>query len=331
MPAMQDLNDLRFFAAVVEHGGYAAAERALGIPKSRLSRRVTQLEADLGVRLLQRSTRKFAVTDVGQSVYRHAQSMLNEAQAVREAVEQVSAEPRGVVKVSAPAAIAQHLLAQLLPEFLRSHPKVRLQLHVSNRRVDVINEGFDLALRVRSDLRDDGELVMRRFGDIREMLVASPNYLARVGRPQVPSDLDAHTTLSTTDEDATRQRWILKGPDGATEKVDIQPVLMALDFPLLLAAAQDGLGIALLPEMACADAVRNGELEVVLPDWHLPMGICHGVFPSRRGVLPAVRALIEFLAERLPPLIQANRLQCSDIVRGKKADPRRAAVAKVDG
>jgi DNA-binding transcriptional LysR family regulator len=326
MADMQDLNDLRFFAAVVEHGGYAAAERALGIPKSRLSRRVTQLESDLGVRLLQRSTRKFAVTDVGQSVYRHAQSMLNEAQAVREAVEQVSSEPRGVVKVSAPAALAQEMLAQLLPEFLRLHPKVRLQLHVSNRRVDVINEGFDLALRVRSDLRDDGELVMRRFGDIREMLVASPRYLARMGRPAQPSDLDAHTTLSK-DEDDARQRWTLQGPDGAMEKVDIRPVLMALDFPLLLSAVEDGLGIALLPEMTCADAVRRGDLEVVLPEWHLPMGICHGVFPSRRGVLPAVRALIEFLAERLPPLIQANRLQCSEIVRGGKGAKSNAKAA----
>jgi DNA-binding transcriptional LysR family regulator len=326
MADMQDLNDLRFFAAVVEHGGYAAAERALGIPKSRLSRRVTQLESDLGVRLLQSSSRKFAVTDVGQSVYRHAQSMLNEAQAVREAVEQVSSEPRGVVKVSAPAALAQEMLAQLLPEFLRLHPKVRLQLHVSNRRVDVINEGFDLALRVRSDLRDDGELVMRRFGDIREMLVASPRYLARMGRPTQPSDLDAHTTLSK-DEDDARQRWTLQGPDGAMEKVDIRPVLMALDFPLLLSAVEDGLGIALLPEMTCADAVRRGDLEVVLPEWHLPMGICHGVFPSRRGVLPAVRALIEFLAERLPPLIQANRLQCSEIVRGGKGAKSNAKAA----
>src|SRR4249919_3656376 len=125
-----DLNDLQFFAGVVEHGGYAAAERALGIPKSRLSRRIAQLEADLGVRLLQRSTRKFAVTDVGQSVYRHAQSMLAEAQAAREAVERVSAEPRGVVKVGTPAALAQDMLAQLLPEFLRRYPLVRLQLHV---------------------------------------------------------------------------------------------------------------------------------------------------------------------------------------------------------
>jgi len=313
---MQDLNDLRFFAAVVEHGGYAAAERALGIPKSRLSRRVTQLEADLGVRLLQRSTRKFAVTEVGQSVYRHAQSMLGEAQAVRDAVDQVSAEPRGVVKVSAPAALAQEMLAQLLPQFLREHPKVRLQMHVSNRRVDVIAEGFDLALRVRSDLRSDGELVMRNFGEIREMLVASPKYLARAGYPKHPSDLDAHATLSMGEDDA-RQKWVLQGPDGVTEKVEIRPILMAHDFPLLLAAATEGLGIVLLPEMTCADAVRNGELEVVLPEWHLPMGICHGVFPTRRGILPAVRALIDFLAEKMPAVIEANRLQCSEIRKKK--------------
>jgi DNA-binding transcriptional LysR family regulator len=317
MAEMQDLNDLRFFAAVVEHGGYAAAERALGIPKSRLSRRVTQLESDLGVRLLQRSTRKFAVTDVGQSVYRHAQSMLNEAQAVREAVEQVSAEPRGVVKVSTPAALAQAMLAKLLPEFLRKHPKVRLQLHVSNRRVDVIAEGFDLALRVRSDLGADAELVLRRFGDIREMLVASPKYLARAGRPEHPSDLATHATLSMSDDDA-RQKWVLQGRDGATEKVELRPILMAHDFPLLMAAATDGLGIALLPEMTCADAVRSGELEIVLPEWHLPMGICHGVYPSRRGVLPAVRALIDYLAEKLPGVIEGNRLQCSEIPARKK-------------
>jgi DNA-binding transcriptional LysR family regulator len=311
---MQDLNDLRFFAAVVDHGGYAAAERALGIPKSRLSRRIAALEAELGVRLLQRSTRKFAVTDVGQSVYRHAQSMLAEAQAVRETVDRVSVEPRGTIKVSTPAALAQEMLAQLLPAFLRRYPQVRLQLHVSNRRVDVINEGFDVALRVRSELRDDSELVLRRFGDIREMLVASPAYLARAGRPVHPSDLSTHTTLSMSEEES-RQRWVLHGPGDEMQKVELQPSLMAHDFPLLLAAATEGLGIALLPEMTCADAVRSGALDIVLPRWHLPMGICHAVFPSRRGLLPAVRVFIDALAEGLPPLIEKNRLQCNEIAR----------------
>jgi len=309
-----DLNDLQFFAIVVEHGGYAAAERALGIPKSRLSRRITQLETDLGVRLLQRSTRKFAVTDVGQSVYRHAQSMLAEAQAAREAVDRVSAEPRGLIKVSSPVALAQDMLAKLLPQFLAAYPQVRVQLHVSNRRVDIIPEGFDVALRVRSQLDDDGELVLRSFGQIRELLVASPVYLKRRGRPATPVDLTTHATLSMS-EDEARQRWTLHGPDNAIQRVDIQPSLMTHDFPLLMAAARAGLGIALLPESICADSVRNGELEVVVPDWHLPQGICHAVFPSRRGLLPAVRVFIDFLAERMPAVIETNRLQCSDIGR----------------
>jgi DNA-binding transcriptional LysR family regulator len=311
-----DLNDLQFFAVVVEHGGYAAAERALGIPKSRLSRRVSQLENDLGVRLLQRSTRKFAVTDVGQSVYRHAQSMLAEAQAARETVARVSADPRGLIRVSSPVAIAQDMLARLMPEFLAEYPLVRVQLHVSNRRVDIIPEGIDVALRVRTHLDEDGELVLRSFGQISELLVASPAYLRRRGRPSRPSDLGAHATLSMS-EDEARQRWTLHGPDKAIERVDIHPILMTQDFPVLIAAARAGQGIALLPESICADAVRSGELEVVVPDWHLPQGICHAVFASRRGLLPAVRVFIDFMAERMPPLIEANRLKCSEVGRGK--------------
>jgi DNA-binding transcriptional LysR family regulator len=204
---------------------------------------------------------------------------------------------------------------------------VRLQLHVSNRRVDVIHEGFDVALRVRSELGDDSELVMRRFGDIREMLVASPAYLARAGRPAHPSELAGHTTLSMA-EDEARQRWVLHGAGGETHKIDLQPVLMAHDFPLLSAAARDGLGIGLLPESTCADAVRRGELEIVVPRWHLPMGICHAVFPSRRGLLPAVRALIDTLAEGLPPLIEANRLQCNELHCGPGEGTPAAATTK---
>ena len=163
---MQDLNDLYYFAMVVDHGGFAAAERALGIPKSRLSRRISQLETDLGVRLLQRSTRRFAVTDVGNGVYRHAQTMLAEAQAAREVVDRLSAQPRGVVRVSVPVSLAQQELPALLPDFLALYPEVRVQLLVSNRRFDLINEGVDVALRVRTRLEDDGSLVLRTFGPI---------------------------------------------------------------------------------------------------------------------------------------------------------------------
>ncbi|QDH70117.1 LysR substrate-binding domain-containing protein [Marilutibacter alkalisoli] len=309
---MYDLNDLYYFAMVVEHSGFAAAERALGIPKSRLSRRISQLETDMGVRLLQRSTRRFAVTDVGNSVYRHVQAMLAEAQAAREAVDRLSAEPRGVIRVSVPVSAAQQMMPKLLPEFLALHPKVRVQLHVTNRRVDVINEGIDVALRVRSRLDDDGSLVMRSFGQIQELLVASPDYLRKMGRPGDPDSLADHITLSM-DEDEARQRWELHGPDGAVRRVEIKPRVAGFDFPMLMALAKQGVGITMLPETICSEAVRNGELEVVLPDWRLPQGIFHAVFASRRGMLPAVRVFIDFLAEKVPGLVEADRLQCVDI------------------
>ncbi|SJZ58119.1 LysR substrate-binding domain-containing protein [Novilysobacter spongiicola] len=309
---MQDLNDLYYFAMVVEHSGFAAAERALGIPKSRLSRRISQLESDLGVRLLQRSTRRFAVTDVGNSVYRHAQTMLAEAHAAREVVDRLSAEPRGVVRVSVPVGAAQQQMPKLLPEFLARYPQVRVQLQVTNRRVDVINEGIDVALRVRNKLDDDGSLVMRSFGQIQELLVASPDYLRKMGRPTAPAELADHVTMSMSEDDA-RQRWELHGPDGARERIELAPRVMGFDFPMLMALAKQGIGITMLPETVCADAVRKGELEVVLPEWRLPQGIFHAVFASRRGMLPAVRVFIDYLAEKVPELVESARLGCSDI------------------
>jgi DNA-binding transcriptional LysR family regulator len=324
---MNDLNDLYYFAMVVEHSGFAAAERALGIPKSRLSRRISQLETDMGARLLQRSTRRFAVTDVGQSVYRHAQSMLAEASAAREVVDRLSAEPRGLVRVSVPVGIAQEVMPKLLPDFLARYPQVRVQLHVSNRRVDVINEGFDVAIRVRAKLDDDGSLVMRSFGQIQELLVASPKYLDRAGRPRDPDDLAGHTTLSVS-EDEARQRWELQGEGGEIRKVDLKPRVAGFDFPMLMALAKQGLGITLLPETICADAVRNRELEVVLPAWRLPMGICHAVFASRRGLLPAVRMFIDHLAEALPPLIEASRLNCLHCPGGMAPDKKPVKIAE---
>lgn len=305
---MQDLNDLYYFALVVEHGGFAAAERAQGIPKSRLSRRISQLENELGVRLLQRSTRRFAVTDVGQSVYRHARSMLAEAAAAREVVDRLSAEPRGIVRASVPVNIAQQLMPKLLPDFLARYPQVRVQLHVSNRRVDLINEGFDVAIRVRSKFDDDGSLIMRSFGQIQELLVASPRYLKGAGRPTEPEELSEHTTM-TMAEDEVRQRWELQR-NGETRRIDLKPRISGFDFPMLMSLAKRGLGITMLPETVCADAVHNGELEVVLPEWRLPQGVCHAVFASRSGLLPAVRVFIDHLAEYMPSLLEQSSLNC---------------------
>ena len=296
---MQPLEGFYYFTQVVEHRGFAKAARALGIPKSRLSRHVTAMEAVLSVRLLQRSTRRFLVTEVGREVYRHATAMLAEADAALEAVEFARAAPRGVIKVSCPLALAQWSLAAIIPEFLGRFPAVRLQLHVSDRRVDVVSEGFDVALRVRSKPSGEDGLVMRAFKHVDEYLVASPGYLARAGEPADPAELHGRETLDYAGE-LDRRPWELTGTGGQRVQVEHTPRICCHDFVVLRSAALAGLGIARLPEMIVREDLRSGVLRRVLPGWNIPQGILHVVFPSRRGMLPAVRAFIDFLAERLP-------------------------------
>jgi len=235
-------------------------------------------------------------------VYRHALAMLAEADAAVEAVEFARAEPRGLIKVSCPVAMAQTWLAAALPEFMAKYPAVRLQLHVSNRRVDVLNEGFDLALRVRSVPTGEDGLVMRSFGEVCEFLVAAPAYLDRVGRPKEPADIAARDTLDYA-SDSDRQNWELRGPDAKVVRLEHSPRMACHDFVLLRDAALAGLGIARLPENVVSEDLKNGALERVLPLWNTPQGTVHLVFPTRRGLLPAVRALIDFLAERFQKLL----------------------------
>jgi DNA-binding transcriptional LysR family regulator len=299
---MQPLDDFYYFAKVIEHGGYAKAARALGIPKSRLSRHVAALEGRLGVRLVNRSTRRFAVTEVGQEVRRHATAMLAEADAAVEAVEFARAEPCGVVKASCPVALTQTAMAQYLPEFLARYPKIRLILHATNRRVDVINEGFDVALRVRTVPTGEDGMVMRTFGSSSHFLVASREYLNERGRPERPEQISQHATLSFSPE-TDRQTWELFDAAGTSVQIEHTPRLVCHDFTMLRAAVLAGVGIALLPESVVRVDVESGTVEQVLPAWTLPLGVFHVVFPTRRGLLPSVRAFIDFLAERMPKLI----------------------------
>ncbi|MEO6800795.1 MAG: LysR substrate-binding domain-containing protein [Rhodanobacter sp.] len=306
---LQDLNDLYFFAAVVEHGGFSAAGRALGVPKSRLSKRVAQLEERLGVRLLQRTTRRFVVTEVGERFHAHCRAVLEEAQAAQDAVDELRAEPRGVVRLSCPVSLAQTVLAYLLPDFLATYPKVQVRLLCSDRRVDVIGEGYDLAIRVRSKLDTDANLVVRSFGHSVTTLVASPTLLKIHGHPTTPEDLAGLPVLSMREHEGP-QVWELMDAQGTQVNVDVQARLITGDFAVLLESARRGLGVALLPEFVCAPAITAGELEVVLPAWSVPQGMMHFVYPSRRGMLPGVRALVDFLAERLPEASLLKHQQC---------------------
>lgn len=303
---LTDLDDFYCFALVVEHGGFSAAERATDIPKSKLSRRVYNLEEQLGVRLIQRSSRHFAVTDIGMDVYRHAQVMMNAAQAAHDVVNHLSSQPRGVIKVSVPVDIAQNQMAKILPAFLKKYPEVRVQMMVSNRRVDVINEGIDLALRVRSKLDDDPNLVLRQFEAIEQRLFASQAYLNEFGHLTTPEQLSEHRIISMAEEHLD-QHFLLSGPDHQQKKIKVNPVIMGSNLLMLAELANQNCGIALLPDSIAQGFIKTGQLVKVLPEWTAPHGIFHAVYPSRRGLLPAVRVFIDYLVEQLTLCSTINR------------------------
>lgn len=296
---MQDLNDMLYFAEVVERGGFAAAGRALGLPKSRLSRRVAALEAQLGVRLLQRTTRKLSLTEVGEAYLRHCQALRESAQAAADTVAQVQTEPRGTLRVACPVTLAQTVLAELMPAFMALHPLVRVEMLVNNRVVNLVEEGVDVALRVRTTLDDSGSLVVKRLGDDVPVLVASPALLARQGTPTTLDELSRldSMAMSTTDGRASIP---LTDPDGRQTTLQHTPRYVVDDLLTLQVAALAGTGMCWLPSYMCEDDLRQGRLVRLLPDWQTPRGLVHAVFPSRRGLTPAVRCFLDFLGEHVP-------------------------------
>jgi DNA-binding transcriptional LysR family regulator len=291
---MQDLNDMLFFAEVVDRGSFAAAGRALAVPKSKMSRRVADLESRLGVRLLQRTTRKLSLTQAGEIYHRHCVAMREQAEAADEAVAQVQSEPRGTVRVTCPVTLAQTTLGPILPRFLAAHPQVRVEMEVTNRFIDLVQEGVDVALRVRANLDDSSSLVARSLGETDSVLVASPQLLQRFGAPAEVESLHKLPTIAMSAADG-RASWHLFGPGGAEFELQHRPVYTANDLIALKIAAMQGTGITMLPDYLCSDELRRGELVPVLPGWAPPVAMVLAVFPSRRGMVPAVRRFIDFL------------------------------------
>ncbi|KVR85389.1 LysR family transcriptional regulator [Burkholderia vietnamiensis] len=297
----RDLNDLYYFVQVVEHGGFAPAGRALNMPKSKLSRRVALLEARLGMRLIQRSTRRFTVTDVGQTYYAHCRAMLVEADAADEAIALLHEEPRGIVRVSCPVALLDSLAGAMIAAFMVACPHVEIHLEATNRRVDVVGEGIDVAIRVRPPPLEDSDLALRVLAERGQCLVASPALLREHGAPAVPADLTRMPSLDHGLPQAAHV-WRLRGPDQAQAEIHHQPRLVTGGMLALRAAAVAGVGVVQLPTMMVRDELARGELVNVLPDWAPRREIVHAVFASRRGLLPGVRALLDFLAARFTEL-----------------------------
>ncbi|KRP83089.1 LysR substrate-binding domain-containing protein [Pseudomonas lactis] len=293
---MFDLNELFLYAKVVEHGGFAAAGRALNLPKSTLSRRVSQLEARLGARLIQRSTRQFQVTDIGQAYYRHCVAMIAEAESAEDVIAFNKSEPRGVIRLSCTTALLNYWVAPMLAQFMAQCASVELNVKSFNRKVDIISEGYDMALNLCFPPLESSELVMKVLAKSPQVLVASATFLQGAPLPSLPADLAGLATIHWGNP-LLQYLWDLIGPDGATAQVVHTPRLVSDDMSTLKNAALAGVGIANLPQVVVKDELADGRLIAVLPEWQPAEGVITAVFPSRRGLMPSVRSLIDFLGE----------------------------------
>ena len=290
-----DLNDLAGFARVVEHRGFSAAGRSLGLPKSNVSRRVSRLEDALGTRLLERTTRRLRLTEVGTIYYRHCRRIVEEAEHAGRSVDRLLETPRGLLRVAATITAGQQLLGPIAAEFLADYPEIDLDLTLTNRQVDAIEEGFDVVVRVGS--LEDSSLIAKALGASRFYLYAGLAYLDARGVPSDPDALAAHDCL-IMGEDPSPTSWRLTGSDG-NRTIDVKPRMIVNDYTTLRRIVVDGGGIAPLPSYMCLALVETGELVRVLSGWSLPEVPFHAVFPSHRGATPKVRAFLDFLAERL--------------------------------
>ncbi|HLI13490.1 MAG TPA: LysR family transcriptional regulator [Alphaproteobacteria bacterium] len=297
------IEQIASFVAVVDAGGFSQAGRRLSLPKSTISHRVQQLEERLGVRLLHRTPRIVRLTDEGRLYYQRCVRILAEIAEAERAVRQEPEAPAGLLRLSAPIEFGMQILSRPLAAFLELHPGIRMKLELTSRNIDLIEEGFDVALRI-GELADSS-LVSRRILSIPRGLYASPGYLAARGRPASPEALAQHACLRF-ETAFYHGAWVLKGAGG---RVSLQPsgVIGANNLTVLRDAAIAGLGIALLPCYQCREAEAAGRLERLLPDWPPESADVYVVYPSKHHLSSKMRAFLAFLdthAERLAAAVR---------------------------
>jgi DNA-binding transcriptional LysR family regulator len=299
--ALLDLNDFFYFVQVVDRGGFTAAGRTLRIPKSTLSHRIQQLENTLGVRLLNRTSRRFGMTDAGSDFYRHAVMMLREAELAETAIRQRLSEPTGTVRFTAAVATMQFAMRDIVADFLVRHPKVNVVAHATDQYVDIVAENYDVAIRAHSDKLPDSTLVQRTLTPAPWLLFAGAAYLDANGPVDTPRDLAKHPSLFMM-RTGVEPIWRLRRSTGRGEKVvvPLTPRLLIDDMLSLRQAAIGGLGLVALPGYVCRDDLKSGVLRQVLPDWIADDSTLTALIAYRQGLLPSVRAFIDHLAAELP-------------------------------
>jgi DNA-binding transcriptional LysR family regulator len=301
---MLDFNDFFYLVQVVDRGGFTAAGRTLRIPKSTLSHRIQQLESSLGVRLLNRTSRRFGMTDAGEEFYRHAVLMLREAELAETAIRHRLSEPMGTVRCTAAVATMQFAMRDIVPDFLLRYPKVHIVAHATDQNVDIVADNFDVAIRAHSDPLPDSTLVQRTLTPAPWLLFAGSAYLDANEEPQTPRDLQKHASLFMM-RTGVSPVWRLR--HGSKAKADVvirlTPRLLSDDMIGLKQAAIAGLGIVALPGYVCREDVRSGTLRRVLPGWLAGDSTITALVPYRQGLLPSVRVFIDHLAAEFPKAV----------------------------
>jgi DNA-binding transcriptional LysR family regulator len=292
---MDQLAALRALRRVVEDGSFTAAAATLGISHTAVSRQISQLENQLGAQLLNRTTRRFALTAAGQEYYQASRHILDALDAADRAVSQHQQQPAGSLRINAPMAFGALELATWLPDFAAAYPELTIDLVCNDRIVDLIEDGFDVALRLTRAL-PDSTLVARRLVTSRIVLAASPAYLARHGTPQAPADLPRHNCLGYTLADKPRE-WTFTGSDGARESVAVKGSLQANTGIALRAAALGGMGIVASADFIVRDALATGALVEVMPAYRQAPRELYALYPQNRHLAPKVRAFVDFAAE----------------------------------
>ena len=286
-------NDLLIYARVAEAGSFSRAAEKIGLPKSTVSRRISLLEERLGERLMLRTTRRLTLTEFGQQLLLHAQQIAAEVDAVKALSEYRQTQPSGRLRVSMPSDFANLLLTDMLAAFIALHPAVSLEIDLSPRRVDLLGENFDIAVRM-GDLPDDALLAARKITEFQAGLYAAPSYLAEHGDPTCPNDLDQHKALRLLGRNGDATVWTLTR--GHEKWAGLPPGSASANSPeLLIRLAIAGAGIASVPDTFARPGVRSGQLRRVLPDWRPPSHTAWAVFPGRRLMPTKTRAFIDML------------------------------------
>lgn len=294
MDQISDLNDLRLFAEVVERGSFTSAAHSLGLQTSKLSRRVRALEEELGVRLLNRTSRSLSLTETGRQFHQHCLALVAESKAAKEIIDQTRTQPQGTVRISCPTALLSAGVAPILSQYLQDNPQVRVLVDATNRRVDVVEEGLDFAIRVRPMPLEDTDLAVRQLGLSTFILVASPALIERFPAPTSLPSLAGWPTLAMANNS---ERYVFNLLDRHGQAVSLvhQPRLAMDDIAGLRDAAMRGVGVAALPREFVDSDLQAGRLQRLLPDLASQPALVHAIFPTRRGMVPAVRHLLDAL------------------------------------